>query len=163
MLAEPRRARINSRRRAGQFDRTSRDRNGRIVPGLFNLDQHLARPRMRVIENILRAVDGADRHLAADSLDDFTRAVRPGPFDQNAAHKISVGDPSIDAARAIVSRQLGPPDRIAEYLPMILAGRRDRDGAVARRKYVEWAQHRRPVPTRLPDEPRARVGVDDHL
>src|SRR5271166_4093737 len=104
MLAESRRARINSRRRAGQFDRTSRDRNWRIVPGLLDLDQHVARPWMRVIENVFRRVDGPDRHLAADSLDDLARAVRARPRSKNAAHKIRVGDASNHAARAIVSR-----------------------------------------------------------
>ena len=46
---------------------------------------------------------------------------------------------------------------------MILAGRRNCDGAVARRKNIERTEHRSAVPARLTDDAGARVAVNDHL
>src|SRR3984957_14016299 len=152
MLAQARRARINSRRRPRQLDRTSRDYQRRIVSRLFDLNQHPTRSRMRVLENIFSGVDGADRHIAADGASDFARGVRFRPFAQNAAHELGVSNAPIDVARALVGRELGPADRIAQNLPVILTGRCDCDGAIALRKNIEWTKHWSAIPGRLTDD-----------
>src|SRR5580704_18521893 len=46
---------------------------------------------------------------------------------------------------------------------MILAGRRNCDGTIARRKNIKRTQHWSAVPARLTDDAGARIAVNEHL
>src|SRR5207247_11190508 len=87
----------------------------------------------------------------------------PGPRRDQAAHLVGAGDALVVMVVAGVSGELGPPDRLAQELPVLVGWRGDRDRAVAGREDVERAE--RGVPGAPgPEHPLlVRVVIDDAL
>src|SRR5207253_5959286 len=71
VLAEAWRAAVDRRGGRGELDRGAGQHDRRVVPRLLDLDQHAARLRVRVLEDVLGGVHRAYGHLPAERRPDL--------------------------------------------------------------------------------------------
>ena len=163
MLAQAGRAAVDRGRRGGELDRRAGQHDGRVLPRLLDLDQHAARLRVRVFEDVARRVHRPDGHLAPEGRHDLAPGVAPGPRRDQAADLGRGGHALVVVVVARVGGELGPADRLAEQLPVVVGRGGDRDRAVGGREDVEGAERGMAGAPRPEHPPRVGEVVDDAL
>ena len=154
VLADHRRAVAHGAGRLRQLDRHTRHRHRPLAAGLLDLGQHLARREVRVLEDFLRVVDRAERHLAAEQrASSELGARRREGLEQRGQRRVVFPARSLVREARIVD-QLGHADQAAQRVELRIVRRRDDDHPVLDLDGAERRDARMPLPTGTGETPR---------
>ncbi len=106
--------------------------------GVLVLDDVPSRDRLGIVERGLHVVDGPARHAVQGHLREplGRRAAAKDLLEHRDEH-VPVAVAPGEVGEALVARQLGRTDRVAEALPELLLRARDHDPPVRRRERLE--------------------------